>query len=91
MSDFSLGSFDLAREIQMEKLYAKDAERRLFGNSVLAEIETDNFQPQVNSTKKNNNSKQTDVIKDKLEVSKPNDKNNNLDDTIEDNLGKILI
>lgn len=80
MSNFSLGSFDLAREIQMEKLYAKDAERRLFGNSVLAEIETDNFQPQVTSTKKNNNSKQTDVIKDKLEVSKPNDKNNNLDD-----------
>ena len=80
MSNFSLGSFDLAREIQMEKFYAKDAERRLFGNSVLAEIETDNFQPQVTSTKKNNNSKQTDVIKDKLEVSKPNDKNNNLDD-----------
>ncbi len=80
MSDFSLGSFDLAREIQMEKLYAQDAERRLFGNSVLAEMETDNFQPQVSSTKNKNNSKQTDVIKDKLEVSKPNDKNNNLDD-----------
>lgn len=80
MSNFSLGSFDLAREIQMEKFMAQDAERRLFGNSVLAEIETDNFQPQVNSTKKNNNSKQTDVIKDKLEVSKSNDKHNNLDD-----------
>ncbi len=80
MSDFSLGSFDLSREIQMEKYRAQEAERRLFGSSVLAEIEADNFQPKVNHTKKNNSSKQTNVIQDKLEVSKPTAKTDNLDD-----------
>ena len=80
MSDFSLGSFDLSREIQMEKYRAQEAERRLFGSSVLAEIEANNFQPKVNHVTKKNNPKQTNVIQDKIEVSKPADKNTNLDD-----------
>ena len=80
MSDFSLGSFDLSREIQMEKFRAQEAERRLFGSSVLAEIEADNFQPKVNHTAKKDNTKQTNVIQDKLEVSKPAEKTDNLDD-----------
>ena len=55
MSDFSLNSsFDMNRELLLEKRRAQDAERRMFGTSILAELDGDKVQLSNSATQKTN-------------------------------------